>query len=83
MTKLSFKLAFRADEPAGVVRCYLSALDDSERDEIATMSLALLRKVPGLFDSWAAVMKEAYRVALAECGLEVVGFQEFRPGDKN
>jgi hypothetical protein len=78
------KLAFRTDRAAGVVRCFISELDDSERTEIATMSLALLERIPDLFDRWVVLMRDAYKTAFEEAtGLKVAGFHDFRPHDKN
>lgn len=78
------KLAFREDKKAGVIRCYFSSLDDSDRTEIGQMSVALCRKVPDLFDRWVVLMQAAYKVALEEStGCEVTGFHTYRPHDKN
>jgi hypothetical protein len=77
------KLAIRTDEKAGLVRAYFNSLDDSRRDEVATISLQLLRKVPGLFEVWNQALADALAFALKECGYEVVGFDRVRPHDKN
>lgn len=78
------KLAFREDKKTGVIRCYFSSLDDTDRTEVGTMSAALCRKVPDLFGRWVAVMQTAYKVAIEEStGAEVTGFHTYRPGDKN
>ena len=74
------KLAIRGDKEAGLIRAFFSNLDDTDRIEVATLSMQLAKKVPGLFEKWIAVIQEAYKTAFeAATGAEVKGFNVFRP----
>jgi hypothetical protein len=77
------KLAIRHDNEAGLVRAYFSKLDDSERFEIATISLSLLRAVPELFEKWKEALNLALVFTMKEMGHDVIGVHEIRPHDKN
>jgi hypothetical protein len=77
------KLAIRHDNEADLVRAYFSKLDDSERFEIATISLSLLRAVPELFEKWKEALNLALVFTMKEMGHDVIGVHEIRPHDKN
>lgn len=78
------KLAIRTDEKAGVIRAYFSKMDDSERFEVATLDLELARTCDGLFDRWKDALAGALKASVEKAtGLEVTGFETFRPHDKN
>ena len=77
------KLAFRTDEEAGVVRCFLSSNDDKERAELSSMNLAMLHTHPTLFDKWKALMTETFIWMLEQEGLPVAGSHEFKLRQKN
>jgi hypothetical protein len=61
------KLAIRGDQEARVIRAYFSKLDDTDRIEIATLSMNLAEQVPGLFERWVVVIRDAYKTAFEAC----------------
>lgn len=81
--KVSIKLAFRPDEGEGIVRCFLSSLDDKSQLELARTNLQVLRLCPGAFEDWKALMERVFAKLLADEGFQVSGFKTFHTGDKN
>jgi len=78
------KLAIRQDDRAGLLRAYFSSVDDTDRFEVATLNLALARKVPELFGAWKDALANAHRVAVEEAtGLKVAGQTETWLHEKN
>lgn len=78
------KLAFRHDEDADLVRCYLSSLDDTDRFEVSTFKLSVLRAVPGLFDQWKKVLQSFIQYAVKEIGGgAITAWHEIRAQEKN
>lgn len=77
------KLAIRQDNDAGLIRAYFSTLDDTERAEVATLSLRVARECPGSFDAWKSMLTLALKHVLTEMGITVVGFQSIKAHEKN
>jgi hypothetical protein len=77
------KIAIRQDDEAGIVRAYLSSMDDRDYAEVATVSVALLRACPDAFDAWKAMLTAALGHMLRETGHAPLGFFEVRPEEKN
>jgi hypothetical protein len=77
------KIAIREDPSAGIVRAYLSSMDDRDYTEVATVSVALLRACPDAFDAWKAMLTAALGHMLRETGHTPLGFFEVRPEEKN
>lgn len=77
------KLAFRPDENVGIVRCFLSSLDDRSQFELGRMNLQVLRNCPGAFEDWRALMEHVFEKLLKDEGLTVAGFKTFHKRDKN
>jgi hypothetical protein len=73
------KVAIRQDDDAGLIRAYFSSLDDRERVEVATLSVALARACPGTLDAWKEMLRAAMEHALRETGHTPLGFVEVRP----
>lgn len=78
------KLAIRHDDAAGLLRAYFSSMDDTDRLEVATISLVLVRKTPGLFEDWKTALAKAHRTFVEEAtGLTMDGQCEIRLRDMN
>lgn len=82
-TQAGVKIAIRTDDAAGVVRAYLSSIDDRERTEVATVSVALLRACPDAWGAWKAMLAAALDHMLRETGHDVRGFLDVVPHEKN
>lgn len=78
-----FKIAIRQDNKANVIRAYYATLDESERFEVATLSLTLAKDVDELFDKWKAMLQDGLAWFVRQSGSEVTGWTDYRPGDKN
>lgn len=63
------KLMTRSDNEAGVVRAFFALIDESEKHEVATVSLQVLHSNPGFFDQWMEMLSNA----LSKFVEEVVG----------
>lgn len=84
MPKADVKLAIRADRGHGVIRAYVSKMDDSERFEVATLNISIADQIDGAFDRWKAVLTEIFGELVSDAtGAAVTGFNEFRLMDKN
>jgi hypothetical protein len=77
------KVAIREDHGAGLVRAYFSRMDDSERVEVATVSLYLLKSTPELFGRWKDLLTFALKAHVEAAGFEVIGFTEIAPHEGN
>lgn len=60
------KLMIRADAKAGVVRAFFAMEDESEKFEVATISIQLLHDNPGLFDTWKDALGKAVKRFVAD-----------------
>ena len=76
------KLAIRQDDEEGVIRAYISRMDDSQRFEIATLSLEVARNAPGAFDRWKDCISEIFTQILKDNGVPVTGTVDVRPHEK-
>jgi hypothetical protein len=72
----TLKLSFRADRPAGVIRAYFAAMDDSDRLEVGTLNIDLADRHPELFERFQGLMKAAMTAMLASIGVPVSHFGE-------
>lgn len=78
------KLAVRADRDAGVIRAYFSTLDDTERIEVGTLSIAVADRLRPAFDAWVEGMTRVVNLMTEDVtGQTVVRNDRYTPADKN
>lgn len=75
------KVAIRQGNEAGVVRAFFSTPDDTKRFEVATLLISLAEHKP-TFEAWKAMLTAAMQNVLVEAGVEVLGFRDVRPHEK-
>jgi len=79
-------IRIREDEKAGVVRAYFMTIDESYRQEVATISVGILKSTPGAFEAWQAILKNALVAFMEHCAghpLNGITFDVIRPHELN
>lgn len=77
------KLEIRQDDQAGMVRACFAALDSSRREEVATISLALVDSDRKLFEAWKQALTDALVRLLEGAGYTVESVTQIRPHEEN
>jgi len=83
LAQYTMKLAIREDKKVGLIRAFWASMDETVMDEVATLSAALARATPGLFERWHQALQWGFEQWLASKGIKAMGWEEFRPKDKN
>ena len=84
MQLLPIKISIRGDASAGVIRAYIAIADNSQRFEIATLSMQAADDTPGLFEKWTELMHlVAEAFVKKHLGEVEVRFHAMHPDNQN
>jgi hypothetical protein len=80
----AFRLEFRADLKAGLVRCSMASADGSDAVEIGSAALAIVGRYPDYRDLWESLMKSFMAATMRACGYAGYETREFQiPEDES